>query len=485
MEFSTPVLPPPDERDLLWGQMGDRISSFFEELDTLPVAPEVDATTIRNHLAAYTFERSSPPDSIIDDTVDMMRSWNTQNAHPAYFGLFNPSPTYMGVLADALVAAVNPQLGVWNHSPVGVEIEQHLLRYFGTRLGFSSERIAGSMTTGGSEANLTAVLLALTRAFPEIGDTGLRGLPSQPVLYASEESHGAIHKIAHATGLGRNAVRLVPVSPDLRMDVDALERQIQADIATNLSPFLVLATAGTTSAGVIDPLPEIARLAEKFGISFHVDAAWAGAICLADRLAPLLSGIELADSVTIDPHKWLSVPMAAGIFICKDHEHLNRTFRISADYMPPAASDGVDLYTQSIQWSRRFTGLKLFMSLATAGRQGYEEMIERQIRLGDELRQRLRSANWEIINPGTKLPIVCIRDATCFPDELIGSGTGAESEYYETVCAEIVSRGRVWISTTRLLGRPALRICLTSYLTTSTELELLVDELNGVREIMR
>jgi aromatic-L-amino-acid/L-tryptophan decarboxylase len=315
----------------------------------------------------------------------------------------------MSVVGDTLAAAMNPQLAAWSHAPAANEIEQTLLRFLGTRLGYAPTDVAGSFTSGGAEANLTAVLLALTREWPAYGERGLGALDADPVLYASTESHLAWLKIAHATGLGRDAVRLVPVDSRLRLDVDAVREAVTADRAAGRAPFLVVGTAGTTGAGAVDPLPALADLAEDEGLHLHVDAAWAGSAALSDRLAPLLTGVARADSVTLDAHKWLSVPMGAGTFLCRDAAALTDTFRVSTSYMPPDVDGAVDPYVTSMQWSRRFTGFKLWLSLVTAGRHGYARQLERDVALGDLLRERLTADGWALAND-TALPVVCVAD---------------------------------------------------------------------------
>lgn len=458
------LMPEQVERRRLLGLVSEQVDGFFGRLDGLPVAPDVTADEIRAHLAGYDFEQPLAADAALADALTMLERWSTHNAHPRYFGLFNPTPSFMGVLADTLTAAVNSQLATWSASPAGIELERHLVRYVTGLAGLDVELAGGSFTTGGAEANQTATLVALTRTFPTYGDAGLRSLPGQPVFYASAESHLAWLKIAHACGLGRDALRLTSVDDELRMDVEALREQIAADRAAGALPFMVAATAGTTSAGVLDPLPEIAELCRVEDVHLHVDAAWAGAALLSERLRPVLVGIERADSVTIDAHKWLSVPMGAGMFLCRENAWLAETFRVATAYMPPTPEGIADPYVHSIQWSRRLIGLKLFLTLAVAGREGYAAVIEEQARLGDALRTKLIAAGWRVVN-ATPLPVVCFQHPALSP--------GAHGALVE----ELQRRGRAWISATRLRGEPALRACITSYLTMQADLDILLEEL--------
>ena len=377
---------------------------------------------------------------------------------------------------ELLAAGVNPQLAAWSHAPAAAEAEQHVLRFIASRLELPASNLAGNVTTGGAEANLTAVLLALTRAFPSYATEGLRALPAQPVFYASAESHLAWVKIAHITGLGRDALRLVGVDDQLRLDVDRLDRLLAQDRAAGYLPFLLVGTAGTTGAGALDPLGPIADLAAQHELWFHADAAWAGAVALSDRLRPLLDGIQRADSVTVDAHKWLSVPMGAGMLLTRHPATLAQTFRLSTAFMPGAVQDAADPYTTSLQWSRRFAGLKIFLALAAAGRVGYAEQIERDTALGAELARRLTDDGWELVNR-TPLPVVCVTDPNVRKLQ-----PHAASEWHDRVAQHVIASGEAWISAPHLAGQPALRACITSYRTTRRDIDRLVTALASARD---
>jgi aromatic-L-amino-acid decarboxylase len=475
-EWVSALEPAPEDRERLFAQVVAALEEHGARVKSLPVAPSVTPVEVRAHLARYDFAEPMPGEEVLEDVVSALGRWTVHTTSPRYFGLFNPTPSFYGVLADALVAGFNPQLATWSHAPVAVEIETHLLHYFGHQLGLPAEQVAGSFTTGGAEANLTGVLIALTSTFPEYGDGGLRVLNAHPVLYASAESHLAWLKIAHMTGLGRDAVRLVPVRPDLKLDLDVLSGMIAADRAGGLRPFLVIATAGTTSAGVIDPLPELADLCDAEGLRLHVDAAWAGAAALSDRLRGALTGIGRANSITIDAHKWLSVPMAAGMFLCTDPSGLAETFRVSTSYMPSSTAEAADPYVTSVQWSRRFIGLKLFLSLAVLGRAGYAAQLERDTALGQQLRDGLTARGWQLAND-TPLPVVCFADPTIdSPD------AEPAAAHHDAIAAAVVASGQAWISSTRLRGRPVLRACLTSYRTTAADIDALLNALDDARK---
>jgi glutamate/tyrosine decarboxylase-like PLP-dependent enzyme len=416
----------------------------------LPVAPQASYEQLDERVRAFDFDTPISLEPLLDACSDVLRDGIVHTSHPRYFGLFNPTPTFAGVLADALVAAFNPQLAVTSHAPAAVAIERRVLSFLASRLGLPDA--VGTFTSGGAEANLTAVLVALERHFPEATEAGLAAVGAQPTLYASTEAHHSLLKVARMTGLGHNAVRSVPPTGHLALDVAALRARIVRDRAAGERAFLVVATAGSTAAGVIDPLPEIADLCEELDIDLHVDAAWAGGACLSPRLRPVLDGIERADSVTIDAHKWLSAPMGAGMFFTRHRQALSQAFRTTANYMPSAESS--DPYLSSAQWSRRLIGLKVFMSLAAAGKDGYAAQIEHDCELGDRLRARLRREGWRIVNE-TPLPVVCFTPAE---DD--------SRERLESIARHVESSGVAWISVAELAGQPALRACITSYRST-------------------
>jgi glutamate/tyrosine decarboxylase-like PLP-dependent enzyme len=389
-----------------------------------------------------------------------------QVTHPRYFGLFNPSVTLASVIADTLVAMYNPQLANWRTSPAANEMERHTLGWLAAKFGLPENALA-TFTSGGTEANLSAVIVALTRAFPDYGEHGLRHLHAQPSIYLTEETHHSFSKIAHMTGLGRRALRAIPTGRCLKMDVGELRKRVAEDRINGFLPFLVVGTAGTTAAGVVDPLSAIGHFCREEGLWFHADAAWGGSAILSPKLKSYLAGIDMADSITCDAHKWLSVSMGCGMFFCRHPETVAEAFRADVSYMPgKPVGPAFDPYTTSAQWSRRFIGLKLFLALAHHGEAGYVEMIEHQSRMGDVLREALRSSGWRIVN-STPLPLVCFARDGVVPS---------------TFLAALHKRQIAWMSEARLGGIPVVRACITSFKTTERHIHWVVDEMNRLIE---
>ncbi len=448
-------------------RMIDEIRNDFTKLqDELlkgPIYPNVTPEEIRCHLASrYDFTKAMALDEVVADVERMLRTWQVQVTHPRYFGLFNPSVTLASVIADTLVAMYNPQLASWQTSPAGNEIERHTLGWLAAKFGLPPDTLA-TFTNGGSEANLSAVIVALTRAFPDYGEDGLRCLAATPAIYLTEESHHSFSKIAHMTGLGRKALRKVATTFHLTMDIADLEKRVTEDRKNGFVPLMVIGTGGTTTAGAIDPLPELGRFCQDAGLWFHVDAAWGGAAVISPILRHHLSGIETADSITCDAHKWFSVPMGSGMFFCRHPDSVAQAFRAQASYMPgKATGPAFDPYTTSVQWSRRFIGLKLFLSLAQQGESGHAAMIEHQTRMANVLRDALIASGWRIVNT-TPLPLICFtRDGLDIAQFL----------------ASLRERQIAWMSEGQIKGAPVVRACITSFRTTEADIQWVVGEMH-------
>jgi glutamate/tyrosine decarboxylase-like PLP-dependent enzyme len=448
-------------------QIRDEFATLESAIADGPIVSDVTAEEIRAYLGSrFDFKQALPLDEVIADVEHMLRTWQVQVTHPRYFGLYNPSVTLASVVADTLVAMYNSQLANWRTSPAANEMERHTLAWLAGKFGLPADSIA-TFTSGGSEANLTAVVVALTWAFPEYGEHGLRHLAGDPAIYLTEETHHGFNKIAHMAGLGRRNLRIVATDLNLKMNVDDLSKRMAEDRNNGLLPFMVIGTAGTTAAGVIDPLPEIASFCREQRLWFHADAAYGGSAAVSPSLRPHLAGIETADSITCDAHKWLSVPMGCGMFFCRHRESVAQAFRSDVTYMPakPASEDAATTFnplTHSAQWSRRFIGLKLFMALAQYGEAGYAEMLDHQARMGNLLRKLLADTGWRIVN-STPLPVICFTH-----DGLVPSG----------LVAELRDRQIAWMSDVQIGGIPAVRACITSFRTTEKDIEWVVGQMN-------
>jgi aromatic-L-amino-acid decarboxylase len=422
---------------------------------------------------------------------------------PRYFGLFNPTPLAVGVWADALAAAINQNQAVWRNSPAASVVEARVVRWLCEMIGYPSGSY-GTMTSGGSEANLVALKCARDRADARARDHGLPRAAAESeggadsnshasraggslVVYASEQSHYSFEKSVDILGLGRRNLRKIGTDERFHVRVDLLRAEIERDLAAGNTPACVAGAAGATSTGVVDPLDELADIAAEYGLWFHVDAAYGGALALSEKHRHLLKGIERADSVTVDPHKWMFVPFAAGATLVRDGGRILRdSFDITPEYLSEQRG-GEDVPFDCFRYgqlgTKRFNALKVWMALKTLGTRGYAEIIDRQIELTRHLAARLGDAeNFETVGE-VETAVCCFRFA---PAELRGAG-GKESDAVQIALQQRVERsGEAWISTTVLKGRRALRANVNSYLTERRHVDDLVELLaRESRELLK
>ena len=461
----SPLFPSRVEREQWDDLLTQELAAAGERVAEGPVAPTIDLDAFRRELSGFDFRAPSPLGQLLGWSIAQLERGVTQVTNPRYFGLFNPAPSFPAQCADRIAAAFNPQLATATTSPVAVEIEAHVIRAVARRAGLPPET-GGHFTSGGAEANFTALICALTRAETGFAETGARAFAGPPVFYVSRESHLAWFKIAHQAGIGRAAVRLVATDGSGRLDPDALSRMIESDRAAGSVPVMVAATAGTTNAGMIDPLAATAEIARRFGLWFHVDAAWGGALIASDRMRARLAGIDRADSVTIDAHKWFAVTMGCGMFFARDPSILSAAFHAANDYMP-SHNAARDPYLNSVQWSRRFLGLRLFLSLAAVGWEGYAKHVEHAIEIAALLKRELRMRGWTIAND-SPVAVVCAEPPP-------GSAGIA------AIVSHVLTSGTAWISATTLEGRPVLRACVTHGGTTPEDVAALVEALETAR----
>lgn len=410
-------------------------------------------------------------------------------ASPRYYGLMNPKPALAGVLGDALASVLNPQLAVEAHAPGATALEREALGWFLDALGW--RRGQGQFTSGGSEANLIALKVALNARLPAVGRRGLRGLRGQPVFYVSEESHHSLEKFADLLGLGRDAVRWIPTDAEFALRPEALGAAIRRDRRAGRLPFAVVGTFGTTSSGAVDPIARLARLCGRERLWLHVDGAYGGALVLAPRFRRLWGALRRADSLTLDPHKWLAMPFPLGIVLARDPRAAAAPFRVQAAYVP-RGKHPVESYQLGVQWSRRFLGLKLWLAAQVYGRRAYEEHFAAQMRLAESFRAQLAAQPHFGTVSESPLPITCFtwleRPRAHRRKIPVESLTRRERQMNLALAEEMVRRGWAWISATRLrprgsgTGRPlrgptVMRMMVINYETRERHLERLVRDL--------
>jgi glutamate/tyrosine decarboxylase-like PLP-dependent enzyme len=449
-------------RERLDDWMTRELASANERIAHGSVMPTLDMATFRRELAVFDFLTPRPIEPLLAWTVRQLEHGIVHMTHPRYFGLFNPAPNFPSQCADRIAGAFNPQLASSGSSPAPVEIEAHVIRAIAARAGLPAEA-SGHFATSGSEANFTALVCALTHVEPRFATDGVQAFAGPVAMYTSRGCHPAWFKIVHQAGIGRSGLRLIATDGKGRMDSNALAKAVAGDLERGIVPVLISATAGTTAGGMIDPLEGCAHIAREHGIWYHVDAAWGGAALSSERARGLLAGIELADSLTIDAHKWFATTMGCGMFITRYPAVLNEAFRVAAEFMPSNASD-LDPYLNTVQWSRRFMGLRLFLALGAAGWEGFGAHIDRAVQIIDCVKERLLARGWAVIND-SQLAVLCVVPPRGFPA-------------IREIVRQVLASGRAWVAAASFEGQEVLRICATHGETMLAD----VDELVSVLE---
>ena len=462
----------------------DHIDEYFSSLPNRPVQLPEDLRSFAD-LTDRLPELGEDAAKVLDDVCSEMVSQGFHVPSANYFGLMNPTPAYMAVLAEMLVAALNPQLASLARSQLAARIERETVRWIGERVGWDRP-FDGTFTSGGNEANFSAIAMALAMHFPQSVDDGLAAINARPVLYTSAEAHHSLDKSVGLLGLGRKALRRIPVNANVQLDPQKLGEQIAQDEASGFSPFCVAATAGTTNSGAIDDLTALAEICTRHQLWLHVDGAYGAAIIFSDRHRDLVRGIELADSITIDPHKWLAMPFAAGVVLTSYPQALKQAFATSTPYMPKphitkqtGNTPPLDNFQVSTQWSRRMNSLKLWLTLRVHGRQAYEELIDRQLKLAAFFANWVRNSEiFELAAPQV-LPIVNIRL------KLLNATDDERRAAHDALVHEVTRDGRRWISTTLVNGQSVIRMMVISYLTAHRHLEELMIALTDAERKLR
>jgi aromatic-L-amino-acid decarboxylase len=467
--------PTPSDVQAMGAAVSDWIARHFGELGQLPVIPDTTPARTFARFAEPLPEEPTPWPALLERFERDVVPLSFHLPSPRYFGLMNPTPLPIAVFAEALGAALNQNLGAWHHSPAGTAVERTVIRWLCDLAGYPAASF-GSLTPGGSLANTTGLKVALAAKFPETTRSGIWGLERRPVLYASTEAHFSIEKSANILGLGSTGgVQKVPVDRHSRLDVVKLKHMVAEDRAAGLDPFCVVGIAGVTSNGVIDPLDAIADAAGELGLWYHVDAAYAAGGLMSERLRPRFKGIERADSITMDPHKWWYMPYPCGAILTRDGEAGRRAFWSEAVYIPQT-DDAVEFRDHGLAGSRPFSALKLWLGMKMVGRKAYGVMAERQVQLTERFVSELTSdGQWEAVTP-VDTAIAAVRWTGKLRDGELRVG-GEVDRRQDEIVARVLQGRRHWISPTTTVGKRAIRVMVISYLTRWEHLQELIEEL--------
>ena len=457
----------PDEFRRLGHRLIDRLAAFLATIRTDPLTPGETPAQLRPRVGRPPLPPDgAPADRLLDEATELILSHSLRNGHPRFMGYITSSAAPIGALADLLAAAVNPNVGAWELSPPASEIEAQTIRWIAELVGYPPD-CGGLLVSGGNMANMVC-FLAGRRAMlgDRIRSAGLGG--GRYRVYASAATHTWLQKAADLFGLGTDAIRWIPVDAAGRMDAAALRARVTADRGAGDQPLMVIGTAGTVGTGAVDPIRELAALCREQQIWFHVDGAYgAPAAVLPDAPADLHT-LALADSVAVDPHKWLYAPLEAGCVLVRDPAHLPDAFSWSPSYYrfeTAGEEPPINYHELGPQNSRGFRALKVWLGLRQAGRIGYQRMIAADCRMAAEL-YRAAEAHPDIEALTLGLSIATFRYR---PADLSDDGPGVE-EYLnrlnETLLARLKVGGELFVSNAVLDGRFALRACIVNFRTT-------------------
>jgi glutamate/tyrosine decarboxylase-like PLP-dependent enzyme len=475
-----PAIPPEEFRQLAHRAV-DMIAAWLAGIDGRPVfapmAPAARADLLEEPLP----EAGAAPAAILDRFASTVLPHPMGNGHPRFFGWVNAPPAPIGVLAELLAAAMNPSCAGGDHA--AIYVERCAVRWLMELLDFPTAGSMGILVSGGSMATLTGLAAARHRAGTAAGwsvrDEGLQGGRPRLVLYMSEDGHSCVRKAAELLGLGGDAVRVLPSDDGFHLDPGAVASAIARDRAAGLVPFCVVASAGTVSTGAVDPLEALADLCARERCWLHVDGAYGAVAAVAPERAHRFRGIGRADSIALDPHKWLAVPVECGAALIRDGAALRDTFSLVPAYLRTEEGKGFGglpwFAEYGFQQTRGFRALKLWMALQHLGRTGVRALVSRHLALAGRLAELIdRAPDLERLAP-VELSIVCFRyippGARLAPEAL----DALNKRIMEMVQAE----GRAFVSNAVLRGQFALRACVLHYATAEADLTALVDTIRA------
>jgi glutamate/tyrosine decarboxylase-like PLP-dependent enzyme len=458
-------------------QLVDQMAGLLASVPARPVTTDHSASQIREafDLDSPLPEQGTDPAALLSSTARHLFDNSLFNAHPKFFGYITASPAPIGMLADFLASALNQNVALWNLAPAATEIEAQTVRWIAELIGFPAG--GGLLVSGGNAANHVCMIAA--RAAAARWDVRSEGVSRENgrelVAYASRETHTWIQTAADMCGLGTNAIRWIETNAALQMDTTALRRAIDADLAAGRVPFFVVGTAGSVSTGVVDPLPEIAALCREKAIWFHVDGAYGAFAAALPGASSDLRGLSDADSVAVDPHKWLYAPLEAGCALVRDADALSRAFA----YHPPYYHfdrRAINFVDHGPQNSRGFRALKVWMALRQVGAAGYRQMIADDMALSRAMAAAIdRHPELELLTQA--LSITTFRYV---PQDLREHGDADLVEPYlnelNGALLEALQRsGELFVSNAVIRGRYALRACVVNFPTDVADVEAVPD----------
>jgi aromatic-L-amino-acid decarboxylase len=486
------LLDPSPEQIRSWANAAvELMAEYLGTIRDRRVYPSTSSRQIRGRLDSSLPQEPTTFHELLHIFRDTLIELSRHNGHPRMFGYVQAPGTAIAALADLLASTLNANLTAWRSAPAAVEIERLTIEWIKQIIGFN-RNAAGLFVSGGSMANMAALAAARrAKAPPEIQNKGAQSCSRPLRIYASEETHHSVAKAAALLGIGRDNVRVIRVDEGYKINLDQLVAAIEEDRGAGHLPICVVANAGTVATGAFDPLPQLSDIAQRFNLWLHVDGAYGGFAALAPSARPLFASIEEADSVALDPHKWLYLPVDCGCILYRDPEVVRNTFAHEAEYtrvIGQEADEAFAFWDYGPELSRRFRALKVWMLLKGVGLQALSQAIEKDLACARHFEKLVeKSEDFEMLAP-VELSIFCFRHLPARLNRTLATASPSEREkteeqldaHNERLLLALQRDGSSYLSNARLRGRFSLRGCVLNYRTTRHDMEILLDDLRRV-----
>jgi len=428
------------------------LSDYFEHIEAKRVFPDVEPRTLHQLFSESLPENPSSPHDVLAELEQKLLPYCTNVGHPGYMGLITPSPNPIGVIADFICSALNQNVGAYSIGPSAVAVERRVVRWLTDLCGYDA-KAGGNLTSGGMMANFIGLKIGRDAVTHDRAQHD--GIGERWAVYASEERHVSVDKAVDCIGLGRNALRALPTDSDFQVRLDALENAVAQDKRDGIRPMCIVGMFGTTNTGAVDNIRELRRIADRDHMWLHVDAAYGGGMLLSREWPMQDRGLELADSITIDPHKWFYAPLDAGAVLVKDERRLTASFGIKPSYLTDEldqADERYQYYVHGFEQSRRFRSLKVWMSFKRYGTRQIGEWIDNNVRQAKYLHALAEEHPDFEAASRPPMSAICIRFKGASLNET------DSKKLHAAVAQRVEQSGRFWMSTTELKGKIWFRI---------------------------
>ncbi len=448
----------------------DQLADYFDSIEERAVFPDVEPSTLESLFDERIPRIAASAKEVLSELDKKLFPYCVHTGHGGYMGLITASPLPIGVLGDLIASAVNQNLGAYSIGPSAIAMERRTVRWLCDLVGYP-DTAGGNLTSGGMTANLIGLKLARDHASAQRAQEC--GIEGRWAVYTSEERHVSVDKAADVVGLGRESIRPIPTNEAFQIRLDELEGAIRADLQAGVRPACLVALAGSTNTGAIDNLAALRRIADAHGMWLHADAAYGGGLLLSRSWSQLLAGIELADSVTIDPHKWFFAPVDAGALLVRNESLLRESFGLRPPYLTDefdAGGERYQYYVHGLEQSRRFRALKVWMSFKRYGTDKIGRWVDANVRHARSMHELAVASPYFDSAVSPPMSAACVR---YLPERALDRDT--VDAVHHRVVERIEQSGEFWIGTTRLKGKTWFRACPVNFRTTDAHIQRLME----------